>query len=375
MTARLGVGAVLVDGRLVPGDLVLSEGRVVAHVADEGDPALIAAPGLVDLQVNGAYGVDVLTAGTDELALLEERLLADGVTAWQPTLITAPEPTTMAALERLTTLGSGPRSGRPHLLGVHLEGPFLAPGRLGVHPPEHRRDPDPALAERLTACPLVRTVTLAPELPGALALVAAFAERGILVSVGHTDADATTAEAAFDAGARTVTHLGNAMRPLSPRDPGVLGTALSRDDVTVQLIADAHHLAPQTIRMAARAARGRWVLVTDAVAAAGLGDGPSLLGDIPVVVADGAVRRADGTLAGSALTMLGAVRHAVSLGIDRAEALTAASTAPARLLGRDDLGALSPGAVADVIVLDRDLDAARVLREGREVARGSAGAP
>lgn len=367
MTTRLGVGAVLSEGRLVPGDLVVADGRIVGLLEDPGDPALIAAPGLVDLQVNGAHGVDVLSAERDALDHLEERLIADGVTAWQPTLVTAPEAMTLAAIERLEALASGPRGDRPHLLGVHLEGPFLAPGRLGVHPPEHRRDPEPGLAARLTASPLVRTVTLAPELPGALELVAELASRGLLVSIGHTDADAPTADAAFDAGARTVTHLGNAMRPFTPRDPGVLGAALARDDITVQLIADAHHLAPHTIRLAVRAARGRFVLVTDAVAAAGLGDGPSVLGDTPVLVEGGAVRRSDGTLAGSALTLLGAVRHAVSLGIGTAEALTAASTTPARLLGRDDLGRLAVGARADAIVVDRDLALVRVLRDGQDL--------
>lgn len=371
MTTRLGVGAVLRDGRLVPGDLLVADGRVAGFLDAPGDPALIAAPGLLDLQVNGAHGVDVLTAEQDALERLEERLLADGVTGWQPTLITAPEAMTLAALDRLASVATGAREDRPHLLGVHLEGPFLAPQRLGVHPPEHRRDPEPGLAARLTASPLVRTVTLAPELPGALALVADLVSRGILVSIGHTDADAVTAEAAFDAGARTVTHLGNAMRPFAPRDPGVLGTALARDDVVVQLIADPHHLAPQTIRLAVRAARGRWVLVTDAVAAAGLADGASMLGDIPVLVKGGAVRRADGTLAGSALSLLGAIRHAVALGIDPADALTAASTTPARLLGRDDLGHLAVGARADAIVLDRDLALTRVLRDGRVVAEGA----
>ena len=375
MATRLGVGSVLVDGRLRPGDLAIADGRVVEVLDRPGDPGLVAVPGLIDLQVNGAHGVDVLTADTAALARLERTLLAGGVTAWQPTLITAPPEVTLGAIARLEALAGESRADRPHLVGIHLEGPFLSPERIGVHPPQHRLEPDPGLAARLTASSLVRCMTLAPERPGALDLVRDLCARGILVSIGHSDADAVTADAAFDAGARTVTHLGNAMRPLTAREPGVLGAALARDDVVVQLIADGHHLAPQTIRMAVRAAAGRWVLVTDAVAAAGLGDGASSLGGTPVEVIDGAVRRADGTLAGSALTMLEAVRHAVSIGIDLDDALTAASSTPARLLGRDDLGRIAPGALADVIVLDRDLELQRVLRGGQDVALAPAGRP
>lgn len=367
MGGPLGVGAFLADGRLVPGDVVLDDGRVAAVGAPAGDPALIAAPGLIDLQVNGAHGVDVLTAEVAELARLERALVAGGVTAWQPTLVTAPEDATLAAVARLEGLASDDRTDRPHLVGIHLEGPFLSAARLGVHPPEHRRDPDPVLLERLTASDLIRTVTLAPELPGALALIETLVARGIVVSLGHSDADAAAAHAGFDRGATTVTHLGNAMRPFSPRDPGLFGVALTRADVTVQLIVDGHHLAPETVRLAGRAAAGRLVLVTDAVAAAGLPDGPAVLGATPVEVRGGVVRRGDGTLAGSAIALPDAVRGAVAAGIDLADALTAVTAAPARLIGRPDLGTLAAGGPADLVVLDRDLAVVRTLVAGRTV--------
>ena len=183
-----------------------------------------------------------------------------------------------------------------------------------------------------------------------------------MVSAGHSNATAAQANAAFDRGVRTVTHLFNAMRRFTPRDPGIVGAALGRSDVVVQIINDHHHLAPDTVRMAWQAAAGRLALVTDAVAAAGLGDGTFRLGEREIVVADGAVRRADGTLAGSALTMPDAVRNLVTIGVPLAPAIEAATAVPARVLGRDDLGQLQPGLRADLIVIDEDVTVHRVVR-------------
>jgi N-acetylglucosamine-6-phosphate deacetylase len=209
----------------------------------------------------------------------------------------------------------------------------------------------------------VSHVTLAPELPGALELVDELRARGVTVACGHTDATAAEAHRAFDRGARTVTHLFNAMRPATHRDPGIAFAALARTDVTVQLIVDGHHLADETVLVAWRAAAGRLALVTDAVAAAGLGDGTFSLGGAPVTSVGGAVRRADGTLAGSALTMIDAVRNLHALGVGLEDALSAASAVPARIAGRTDLGRLAVGA-PDVVVLDDRLDVQRTLVSG-----------
>ena len=165
----------------------------------------------------------------------------------------------------------------PRLLGVHLEGPFLSDKRLGVHPRAARRDPDPALLERLLGAGPVRLMTLAPELPGADELIGLLLARGIAVSCGHSDATAEEANRAFDRGAKTVTHLFNAMRPFGHRDPGLVGAALAREDVIVQIILDGVHLAEETARLVWRSAAGRVALVTDAVAGAGMGDGAYLL--------------------------------------------------------------------------------------------------
>ena len=215
-------------------------------------------------------------------------------------------------------------------------------------------------------------MTLAPELPGALELVDWLVAREVVVSCGHSDAHVEQAHAAFDRGARAITHVYNAHRRWRPRDPGLAGAALVRPDVTVQAIVDGVHLAPETAYAAFLAARERFCLVTDAIEAALLDAGEYELGGRPVRVRDGAVRLPDGTLAGSVLTMDEAVRNLVAAGADWTDAVHPASTAPARMLGRDDLGRLEPGAPAHVTVLDDDLRVLRTLVSGREALSASA---
>lgn len=361
---RLGVEAALVDGRLVPGDVAIDGGRVAA-VGLEGTGRGIAAPGFVDLQVNGFAGVDFLGADADGYASAGEALLETGVTAYLPTLITSAEADLVAALRAVPSTTRGPR-----ILGVHLEGPFLSPARLGTHGQAARRDPDPVLLERLLSAGPVRLMTLAPELPGALDLIAVLHERGVAVSLGHSDASAEEAHAAFDLGVRTVTHVFNAMRPLAHRDPGIVGAALVRPEVVVQAIVDGVHLDPDIVRLLWRVAGGRLALVSDAIAGAGLGDGTYALGEIEIVVADDVVRREDGVLAGSALTMVEAVRNLVALGVPVERALDAASAVPARVLGAGEVGRLAPGGPADLVVLDDGLEVVRALVGGETRVAG-----
>jgi N-acetylglucosamine-6-phosphate deacetylase len=356
---RLGVEAALVDGALVAGDVELVDG-VVGEVALGRAGRGIAVPGFVDLQVNGFGGVDFSTADPAAYARAGEALLATGVTAFQPTIITAPEDDLVAALAEVPADGIGPR-----VLGAHLEGPFISPEALGAHPASAQRNPDRELLERLLAAGPVAHVTLAPELPGALELVDLLRERGVVVSLGHSNATAAEAHAGFDRGARTVTHLFNAMRPFAHRDPGLAGVALARDDVVVQLILDGHHVADEVAQLVWRAAAGRVALVTDAIEAAGGGDGRYRLGSVEVVVEDGAVRRPDGVLAGSVVTMLESVRNLHALGVPLADALAAASTVPARVTGRE-LGRLAPGGPADVLILDDRLELVAVFVAGKE---------
>ncbi len=359
---KLGVGSALLDGAFVPGDVEIDDGRVVAVGLNGRSGRGIAAPGFVDLQVNGFGGVDFLAADNGAYGRAGEALLATGVTAYQPTFITSPEDELTAALREVPRDGDGPR-----ILGAHLEGPFIAPERLGSHPAESRRDPDAALLERLLDAGPVTHVTLAPELPGALELVDFLRARGVTVSCGHSNATADEARHAFAHGARTVTHLFNAMRPLAPREPGLAGAALASHEVVVQVILDGVHLADDTVRLIWQAAGGRVALVTDAVAAARSGDGSYTLGGVQVAVENGVARRADGVLAGSTVTMIEAVQNLVRLGAPLAAALAAASSVPARTAGRPELATLAPGTPADIVVIDDGLAIERVLVRGADV--------
>lgn len=358
---RLGVGAALVDRALVPGDVEVEDGKIAAVGLGPANGGGIASPGFVDLQVNGFAGVDFFSANADGYRRAGRALLECGVTSYQPTFITSPEDELTAALAEVPVNGAG-----PHVLGAHLEGPFISPQRLGTHPADARRDPDPALLERLLAAGPVSHMTLAPELPGALELVGLLRERGVVVSFGHSDATAAEAREAFAQGVRTVTHIFNAMRPFAAREPGLAGAALVASDVVVQVILDGVHLAEDTARLVWQAAGGRVALVTDAIAAAHAGDGAYTIAGVDFEVEDGVARNADQVLAGSTVCMVDAVRNLVALGAPVEAALSAASALPAQIAGRPELGTLAPGTVADVLVLDDELEIRRVLVGGED---------
>ncbi len=289
--------------------------------------------GLVDLQVNGAAGVD-LTAEPHRLWEVAAALPAYGVVAFVPTVITS-DP---AARERaLATFRAGPPAGwaGAEPLGLHFEGPMIAPTRKGAHPEHWLRAPSLDLVDGWSRETGVVMVTIAPELPGALDVIARLAAEGVVVSVGHTEATAAQVGAAVDAGARMVTHLGNTMPPMRPREPGPVGAALGGSDLVAGVIVDGHHLDPLFVRTAWRAlGQDRFVCVSDTTAALGLPDGPTRLGDQDVVVAAGTVRLADGTLAGSASSLLDCLRTLVAqTGCTVEEAVATATTTPLALLG------------------------------------------
>jgi N-acetylglucosamine-6-phosphate deacetylase len=358
---RMGVEAALVDGVFVRGDLETADGRIARAGLASPNGRGVAVPGFVDVQVNGFMGIDLMDADAAGYRQVGDALLETGVTAYLPTFITASEDRLLAALRGVPTGADGPR-----VLGVHLEGPFLSSRRLGIHPAGARRDPDVELLERLLAAGPVRLVTLAPELPGADELISTLLRHEIAISCGHSDATSAEANAAFDAGVRTVTHLFNAMRPFSHRDPGIAGAALARDDVIVQIILDGVHLASETAAVVWQAAAGRVALVTDAMAGAGMTDGRYRLGGLTIEIRDGIARGPGGELAGSTLTMIEAIRNLHALGATLEQAVEAATEVPARVLRQPSVGRIAPGLPADLVVLTDELEVERVLIEGSD---------
>lgn len=370
------------DRVLRPGWLVVSDSTVVAVGEGAPDPRWDAAeqvdlgestvvPGFVDLHCHGGGGA-AFGAAEDAASMVDDarRVAAThrshGTTTLVASLVTAPLEQLRAAV-----LALAPLVDDGELAGVHLEGPWLSPLHRGAHAPELLREPTPDdLDLLLGAHPgAVAVVTIAPELPGGLDAVRRVVELGAVAAIGHTDADAATAVAAVGAGVTLATHLFNAMPPVHHRAPGPVLALLEDERVTVELIADGVHLHPLTLQHAARSAGpGRTALVTDAMAATGVDDGEYLLGSLVVDVVDGVARlRGDGAIAGSTLTLDRALRGAVAAGVPFEDALAALTTTPARVLGRTDVGALEPGARADLVVLDESLVVVAVVHGGRSV--------
>jgi N-acetylglucosamine-6-phosphate deacetylase len=333
---------------------------------------LLVAPGFIDLQCNGAVGVD-LTAEPERLWQVAAALPRWGVTAWLPTVVTSPPDVRARAFAALRS-GPPPDAVVASPLGLHLEGPFLAPERRGAHDARHIVAPstDVIDGEGWSRDAAVALVTLAPELPGALGLVRRLVDRGVVVAAGHSSATASQATAAADAGVTYVTHLFNAMAPLHHREPGLAGVALTDGRMHVGVIADGLHVAPSMVALAARALGDRLSLVTDAVAALGAPPGAPpgrvRLGRLTAVVsaADGAVRLPDGTLAGSVLSLDRAVRNLVAFaGVPLSEAVRATTSTPAAVLGLADRGVVAPGAVGDLVLLTEAGEVVATVVAGR----------
>ena len=356
-------------------DVAVVAGQVAASPAPRSPSydasGLHVLPGFLDLQVNGAAGID-LTLEPSRLWEVAAALPRFGVTAFLPTVITSSPD---ARAEALAVLAAGPPAGWAGAvpMGWHFEGPMIAAARKGAHPVSWLRVPSPSLVEGWSRDAGVAMVTLAPELPEALVVVDQLVERGVVVAVGHTEATAAEVTAAVERGARAVTHLGNAMPALAGRMPGPVGAALSDERLTAGVIADGHHLHPATLAAYWRAlGTDRFLAVTDCTAALGMPDGPARLGDQSVVVADGTVRLADGTLAGSAADLaqcLRVLRDAT--GCSLASAVAGCTSVPAALLGDPTRGHLGVGARGDLTLVDDDLRVVATVVGGRLLNGGS----
>jgi len=317
-----------------------------------------------------------MRASPSELPHLNNFLTTHGVTGYFPTTVAAPLDQTCAALERLAdAIEAAPDSSNGNALqarplGIHLEGPFLSHKRRGVHPPEYLVAPTLEVFEGFwqAARGQVRMMTIAPELPGALEVIAEAARRKVCVSIGHSDAVLEAARAGVQAGARHATHTFNAMRPLDHRDPGILAEVLTDSRLTADIIADGIHVAPEVVQLFLHAKSvERAVLITDATAAAGMPDGTYQLGPIQVEVKDGKCTM-DGKLAGSVLTMDRAVRNVTKFaGWSLQDAVRAATLNPARAVGLTQHGQIVAGAEANFVVLSPDGEVRKTMVRGRSL--------
>jgi N-acetylglucosamine-6-phosphate deacetylase len=370
---------VLPDGVLEQGWLLVEDGRItgVAATSEQPEPVLSPAtavrdvaglyvvPGFVDIHVHGGGGA-AFSAGDTEQALVAARYhLGHGTTTIMASTVTG----TLAEIEHhIGELSGLVQDGI--LAGIHLEGPFISKARCGAHDPDLLRAPARADVTRLLRAGggTVRMVTIAPELEGGMDAVRLLTDSGVIAAVGHTDATYAQTRAAIELGAPVGTHVFNAMRPVHHREPGPVTALLEQDQVLCEVVNDGLHVHPSVVSlMFAAAGAHRIALITDAMVAAGMGDGEYRLGALTVHVRDGEARLTDGdSLAGSTLTMDNALRNAVRLaGVSLADAAVSASLTPARALGiADRVGSLEHGKQADLVVLDQDLRVDSVMRKG-----------
>lgn len=326
-------------------------------------PGALLTPGLVDIHNHGGGGHGFDGTPSDIVAGVDTHL-RHGVTSIVLSLVSAHVDTLIVQLTRIKDAAAV----SPSILGAHLEGPFIDKRHCGAHDHAVLRAPDPMLLTRLLETDIVRQVTLAPELDGGIAAVRIIEAAGATAAVGHTGADADTAQAAFDSGSRLLTHTFNAMPPLHHRAPGPVGAAISDRRVTLEIVPDGHHLDPLVVALLFQAAPERIAIVSDAIAAAAAPDGLYPLGTLTAEVVGGAAHiQGTTTIAGSTLTLDQALRNCVDFGVPLPAAVHAATAAPARVIGRPDLGVLAEGSPADVVLWREGLEVAHVWKAGEQV--------
>lgn len=366
---------VLPDGEAAAQRVLITQGKIQAIGAHLDAPpgagyvdarAHTVAPGFVDIHVHGAAGVDTMDATPEALARMARFFAQHGVTAFLPTTMTAPDEAIDAVLVAVRAAQQQPPLGA-RILGVHLEGPFIAPSRAGAQPAVHIRPPTPASYRPWLSHGVVRLITLAPELEGSEALIADCVAHNIAIALGHSDATFEQALRAFGLGVTQLTHTFNAMRGLHHREPGPIGAALLHKGVFLQVIADGIHVHPAVLRLLYQCfGADRIAAITDAMSATGVGDGVFKLGGQDVFVTDGVARLKDGALAGSTLTMDQAFRTLLSAtGCTLAEAARMCATTPARALGLSNKGQVAVGCDGDLVLLDERLSVKGVIVEGR----------
>jgi len=373
----------------IPDAIVVIQGSKISAVGPRGKVDLprgmreinahgrTIVPGFVDVHIHGAGGHDVMEGRREALEIISATVAAHGTTSLVATTVTASEKETRDSVAGiahfiLNTSQYPTRELSAEILGIHFEGPFISPARRGVHPAKWIVPPSPELLAQLLeeARGTAQILTLAPELPGALDLIAAARRAGLVVSLGHTDATYEQAQAAIEAGASHAAHVFNAMRPFSHRGTGVIGAVLTSPKVSAELIADGVHVDEAAMRMLVELKTPeRVILVSDGISATGMPDGKYQLGMFEVKVSSGVARNAEGKLAGSTLTLDRALRNMVALGVPLPSALRMVTANPARQIGLGARkGVLAPGADADLVFLDDKLEVSGVMTRGAGLA-------
>ena len=371
----------LTEQGLWPSGWLLIEDGVIGQIGREAPPSIsdagridlqgsLLAPGLIDVHVHGALGVDSMDADPDALRRMARFYARHGVTSFLATTTTGSPERLLAAVENVAqVMAEG--TGGAALLGAHVEGPYIGQGRRGAQDPTHIRAPQADEYRRLFDTGAVRLITVAPEAPQVDELISFALNRGAAVAIGHTQASYELVQHVVDLGANQVTHLFNGMEPLHHRSPGTVGAALALDEVYCQLIADNVHIHPAVLRLAVRA-KGpeRILLITDAMRGAGMPDGEYHLGELTVMVNQGEARLPNGALAGSTLTMDRAlVNIMAATGLPLVDVLPMATANPARSLGLTQKGTISEGKDADLIVLDDQANVMLTFVGGETVYR------
>ena len=371
---KISAARAFIDGAITQATIEITGPRIanvilgIESSADltisESDGVLV--PGLIDLQINGGFGIDFQTADPGEIEIFRQKVLRTGVTGFLPTLITASHQNIMNQLEKIDVSS---QVGQSDVLGVHLEGPYIAEQARGTHDLAQIREINLSEITEIIQTKKLKMLTLAPELKNALAAIEQLVQNEVIVSLGHSQATSAQTHTAVEKGARMITHIFNAQSGVHHRDSGMASQALINPDLFLGIIADLYHLSSETIKLIFQTAGSRSVLVTDAISAMGMPDGTYQLGNQTVTVKTGQPpMRADGVIAGSAVRLDECIKNVIDCAVAPELAIAAATSIPAKVLGLTDRGQIKPGLRADLALLSDTGRASKVWHLGEEVA-------